>query len=134
MASGKPTKSTRASAAERSASEPPRKRQASPWVLIAAAALLVLVVVGVVLALALTGGSSDDAGGSSDGDAAATANVKTLPEAGKVRRLYAGIPQNGNVLGRASAPVTMLEYADLQCPYCRSFEVESVNHLVERYV
>jgi len=28
----------------------------------------------------------------------------------------------------------MLEYADLQCPYCRSFEIESVNQLVERYV
>jgi protein-disulfide isomerase len=40
-----------------------------------------------------------------------------------VGRLLHGIPERGPVLGRASAPVTMTFYADLQCSYCRAFLV-----------
>ena len=29
-----------------------------------------------------------------------------------------GIPQNGFVLGDPNAPVTLVEYIDLQCPIC----------------
>jgi len=35
----------------------------------------------------------------------------------------AGIPQSGNVLGKASAPITLVEYGDLVCPICRDFAV-----------
>ena len=35
----------------------------------------------------------------------------------------AGIPQSGNVLGKASAPITLTEYGDLVCPTCRDFAV-----------
>jgi protein-disulfide isomerase len=48
--------------------------------------------------------------------------------------MYRGIAQDGNVLGSAKAPVTMLEYVDLQCPYCKNFEIEAMPTLIEKYV
>jgi protein-disulfide isomerase len=38
------------------------------------------------------------------------------------------------VLGKASAPVTMVEYIDLQCPVCRAFETETMPTIIDRYV
>ena len=32
-----------------------------------------------------------------------------------------GIPQEGIFLGPSSANVTLIEYADLQCPFCRAY-------------
>ena len=34
---------------------------------------------------------------------------------------FAGVPQAGLVLGDPDAPVTLVEYADLQCPYCAAW-------------
>src|SRR5439155_4176238 len=42
-------------------------------------------------------------------------------------------PQHGNVLGQASAPATMIEYVDLQCPFCRQFETQEAPTLISRY-
>jgi protein-disulfide isomerase len=48
--------------------------------------------------------------------------------------LFAGIPQNGNVLGDPDAPVTIEEYVDLQCPFCQRFSQEGLPDIVEEYV
>ena len=129
MASGKQSKRRRP--ADAPAEQPARGRQASPRLLIAVGVVLALLVAGVVLALALTGGSDS----SDDNNATpAASSVETLPEAGEAQRLFAGIPQTGNVLGRASAPVIIVEYLDLQCPFCRDFEAQSIPPLVKRYV
>jgi protein-disulfide isomerase len=125
MPSGKQSKRRRQAAM---APPPPKapgaRRQASPRVLIAAAAVVVLVVVAIILAVVLTGGSS--------GSSSATASK--LPDATEVQQLLAGIPQNDNVLGKPSAPVTMVEYVDLQCPFCREFEAEPLPALISKYV
>jgi protein-disulfide isomerase len=48
--------------------------------------------------------------------------------------LFAGIPQHGVTLGRSDAPVRMVEYADLQCPYCDEYAVQTLPTLVSHYV
>ena len=48
--------------------------------------------------------------------------------------LLHGIPQHGTGLGRHSARVTMLEFADLQCPFCRDYHRQVFPTLVRRYV
>jgi protein-disulfide isomerase len=45
-----------------------------------------------------------------------------------------GIPQNGRVLGRPDAPVTLVEFADLQCPYCAQWSQQAFPELVNDYV
>jgi protein-disulfide isomerase len=101
-----------------------RGRQASPNVLAGAAATIALVAVAAGLAFAFIGRSS----------APQTTTAATLPDAGVVTRLFRGIPQHGNVLGSPKAPVTMVEYIDLQCPVCRAFETETVPTIIPRYV
>ena len=38
------------------------------------------------------------------------------------------------VLGRADAPVTMVEYASLTCPHCASFHNEALGALKQQYI
>jgi protein-disulfide isomerase len=99
-------------------------RRASPKVLGHARALIVAVALAVILAIVFTGGSS--------GSSAVTGS--TLPDSATIASQFRRIPQQGNVLGRANAPVTMVEYIDLQCPVCRQFETEVMPTILERYV
>ena len=46
----------------------------------------------------------------------------------------AGIPQAGRVLGSPAAKLTLIEYADPQCPACRLYSEEFFPTLVREYV
>src|SRR5207248_5606750 len=48
--------------------------------------------------------------------------------------LLDGIPQRGLDLGDPDAPVTLVEYADLQCPYCAYWSRTTFPVLVRDYV
>jgi protein-disulfide isomerase len=47
---------------------------------------------------------------------------------------FAGIPESGLSLGARDAPVTLVEYADLQCPYCALWAADVLPVLVRDYV
>jgi protein-disulfide isomerase len=54
--------------------------------------------------------------------------------AAETTALLRGIPQAGNVLGKPTAPVTMVEFADLQCPYCAQYALDALPTIVRDYV
>jgi protein-disulfide isomerase len=99
-----------------------RKRQRL-WILGGALALAAVIVV--VIALASSGGGND------------TPTKKAgeiLPGQVEANALFAGIPQDGITLGDPRAPVTFVEFADLQCPFCRDYTQQTMTTLVNQYV
>jgi protein-disulfide isomerase len=63
-----------------------------------------------------------------------SAPAETLTAVAEVTAMLEGIPQDGTALGRPDAPVTLVEYADLQCPYCAQWALGALPTLVEEYV
>jgi protein-disulfide isomerase len=49
-----------------------------------------------------------------------------------VARRFSGVPQNGAVLGAPRAPVTVVEFADLQCPFCAQWDRDVLPALLKR--
>ena len=104
-------------------------RKASPKVLGIGAVVIAVAAVAAALAFALTGNGS----GSTSTSSVTTTSTK-LPDAAATLALFRGIPQDGTVLGKPNAPVTMVEYIDLQCPVCRVFETEVMPSVLRQYV
>jgi protein-disulfide isomerase len=65
---------------------------------------------------------------------AAAGQADQVRAAASTRALLAGIPQSGIALGRKDAPVTLVEFADLQCPYCGLWARDTLPVLVRKYV
>jgi protein-disulfide isomerase len=56
------------------------------------------------------------------------------PSTRQTASLFTGIPQQGLTLGNPKAPLTLQEYADLQCPFCREYTFGALPTVVNRYV
>lgn len=80
------------------------------------AGLAVVAVAVVVLAVALGGDDTEKDGG------------------GTTSTIYDSVPQDGEWLGSADAPLVVEEFADLQCPFCRQYSTDVLPALVDEYV
>lgn len=90
----------------------------------AAAGVAAIVVVVLVVALG-TGGSSPSP------TTTAASRTAAGPEAVTA---FAGVPQHGAILGKASAPATLTVFEDPQCPFCRQWNIDTLPTVVDDYV
>jgi protein-disulfide isomerase len=87
---------------------------------------VVVVIVAVVVILIATGGG---------GKAEQHKSLKESPTVAKeVDAELNGIPQKELVLGKETAPVTLVYYGDLECPFCREFTLNALPTLVQKDV
>jgi protein-disulfide isomerase len=86
--------------------------------------VLAALLAGALITASLVGARSDET------PEAAAAPTEPARDAALLR----GVPQDGPALGSPDAPVTLVEYADLQCPYCAQWARDTFPELVRDYV
>ncbi len=111
----------RAEREERERAEAQAKRRQRRIYLLGGAFGVAAAIVAIAIAVSQGGGSKHKVVGGAAG-------------AAEVTRELAGIPQSGITLGNPSAPVTITEFADLQCPVCQDFNTTTFPQLVANEV
>jgi protein-disulfide isomerase len=89
------------------------------------AGLLALAAVIVVVAIVVSSGGGKKAPTPASGGLSGVAESHALLD---------GIRQSGITLGIAKAPVTIIEFADPQCPFCRDYTLNEMPAVVQKYV
>jgi protein-disulfide isomerase len=89
--------------------------------------VLGVVVVAIVVVLIATGGGSSNKG-------LVQKPVEKTTLVKKVEAEVGGIPQRGDTIGAASAPVTMQYFGDLECPICKDFTLGALPSLIQKWV
>ena len=89
------------------------RRQTMVKAMTATVLVAVLAVVG--LFVAMTSGGQD---------------AEPSKNAAEIDRLFAGVPQNGTVLGDPKAPLTIIEFGDLRCGFCKAFSETELPALI----
>jgi protein-disulfide isomerase len=111
----------------------PRSRTA---LFVAVGLVAVGIAAGLIVASVVGSGGMEKAAPTETAVAAPTTSTDASSVAGssETARLFRGIPQRLNVLGNPKAPVTMIEFADLQCPFCRAFALDALPAIVREYL
>lgn len=60
--------------------------------------------------------------------------VENVSGADEINSRLDGIPQQDLVMGQKDAPVTIVEFADLKCPFCRDFSNNALPTIIEKYI
>lgn len=107
---------------DRAAAARARQRQRL-WIL---GGVLVLAAVIVVIIAVANGGGGSKTPTKRAGE--------ILPGQIETNARFAGIPQTGITVGFPDAPLTLVEFADLQCPYCRAYTMDVMPTIVDKYV
>jgi protein-disulfide isomerase len=98
-----------------------RKRRLQYLIIAGFAAIAVIIA---LIVISQSGGDDDGGGGS----------PSNVLGAAQVDAELSGIPQQGQVLGDASAPVSVIEFGDPQCPVCAAFAEQIAPELISSEV
>lgn len=79
-----------------------------------------IVVVGVLVGISLAGGDSK--------------SVSSIENAAQVQKEFSGVTSTGATIGKADAPVEIIEYGDTSCPICKDASETSIPQVVDEFV